>query len=313
MGKKVSPTVVGVFVLGAIALAVIGVLVFGSGRMFRHTQEYVLYFDRSVNGLRVGAPVKFKGVEVGAVTRIEISLSHRMMAPGHAPIPVVIELDADRISERGARVTMTQEGLDDTVAQGLRAQLATESFVTGVLYIELDFHPGSPVNLAHDPDITLLEIPTLPTALEQVQTKAAEIISKLAEVDYKHLVDTFGQTLDGVNALVNSPDLKAAIAKLDETVDHLNDAIAGVRRFTDGLGGEVGPTAKSLRLTAERAQTALDDLRLQVEPGSPLAYQLGRTLQDVGDAARAVRVLADELERNPSVVVRGKPTPEVHR
>src|SRR5438876_1225531 len=63
VGKKVSPTVVGVFVLGAIVLAVIGVMVFGSGRFFRHTQEFVMYFDRSVNGLRVGAPVKFKGVE----------------------------------------------------------------------------------------------------------------------------------------------------------------------------------------------------------------------------------------------------------
>jgi paraquat-inducible protein B len=289
------------------------VLVFGSGRFFRHTQEFVMYFDRSVNGLRIGAPVKFKGVEVGAVTRIELSLTHRMMAAGHAPIPVIVELDRDRISERGGRVRLTQEGLDYAVAQGLRAQLATESFVTGVLYIELDFHPGSPVIVAHEEGVTLLEIPTLPTALEQVQTKAAEIISKLGEVDYKHLVDTFGQTLDGVNALVNSPDLKAAVAKLDETVDHLNDAIAGVRSVTDGLGGEVGPTAKSLRLTSERAQAALDGLRLQVEPGSPLAYQLARTLQDVGDAARAVRVLADELERNPSAVVRGKPTPEDHR
>jgi paraquat-inducible protein B len=309
----VSPTVVGVFVLGALALAVVGVLVFGSGRAFRRTQEFVLYFDRSVNGLRVGAPVKFKGVEVGSVSRIELSLSHRMMAPGHAPIPVVIELDADRISDRGGRVSMTQEGLDDVIAQGFRAQLATESFVTGVLYIELDFFPGSPVNLVHEPEVTVLEIPTLPTALEQVQTKAAEIISKLGEVDYRHLVDTLGQTLDGVSALVNSPDLKAAIAKLDETVDHLNQAIAGVRNVTDGLGGQVGPIARSLRETAERAQETLNGLRLQVEPGSPLAYQLGRTLQDVGDAARAVRVLADELERNPSVVVRGKAAPEEHR
>jgi paraquat-inducible protein B len=309
----VSPTLVGAFVLGAIALAVVGVLVFGSGRFFRHTQEFVLYFDRSVNGLRAGAPVKFKGVEVGALVRIELSLSHRLITPGHAPIPVVIELDADRISERGGNVSMTQAGLDYAVGQGLRGQLATESFVTGVLYIELDFHPGTPVNLVHEPEVTLLEIPTLPTALEQVQTHAAEIISKLGEVDFNHLVDSFRETLDGVNVLVNSPSLRAAVGKLDDTVERLNDAIAGVRRLTDGVGNEVSPVAKSLRLTAERAQAALDGIRVQLEPSSPLAYQLGRTLADLGDAARAVRVLADELERDPSSVVRGKAAPEEHR
>jgi len=313
MGKKVSPTVIGVFVLGAIALAVIGVLVFGSGRFFRHTQEFVTYFDRSVNGLRVGAPVKFKGVEVGAVTRIELSLTHRLIAAGYAPIPVIIELDRERITEKGGNVRLTQEGLDYAVSQGLRAQLAFESFVTGILYVELDFHPGSPVILQQEAGVEMLEIPTLPTALEQVQTKAAEIISKLGEVDYRHLVDTAGQALEGVSAIVNSPELKAAIAKLDGTVDNLNATITGVRTFTSGLGNEVGPTAKSLRVTADRAQAALDEVRVQVEPGSPLSYQLGRTLQDVGDAARAVRALADELERNPSVVVRGKPTPEVRR
>src|SRR5437867_4516180 len=122
MGKKVTPTLIGAFVVGALALAVIGVAVFGSGRLFRKTQEFVLYFDRSVNGLRVGAPVKFKGVEIGAVTRIELSLSHRLRRPGEVHIPVVIELDADRISEKGGRVQLTQEGLDQAAAGGLRGQ-----------------------------------------------------------------------------------------------------------------------------------------------------------------------------------------------
>src|SRR5262245_5922883 len=168
MGKKVSPTMIGAFVVGALALAVIGVAVFGSGRLFRKTQEFVLYFDRSVNGLRVGAPVKFKGVEVGAVTRIELSLGQRVIRQGEVHIPVVIELDAKRIAEKGGRVEMTQAALDEAIAAGLRGQLATESFVTGVLYVELDFHPGSPVRLEREADVHILEIPTLPTALEQV-------------------------------------------------------------------------------------------------------------------------------------------------
>jgi paraquat-inducible protein B len=313
MGRKASPTLIGAFVLGALALAVVGVAIFGSGRIFRKTQEFVLYFDRSVNGLRAGAPVKFKGVEIGAVTRIELSLSHRLRTPGVVRIPVVIELDARRISERGGQLTLTQETLEDLVGQGLRGQLSTESFVTGVLYIELDFHPASPVHLMAEPEVTLLEIPTLPTALEQVQSRVTEIISKLSEVDFRLLVDRLSETVDGLHALVTAPELKAAVSHTDDTLANLNATVAEVRTFTATLRTNVDPTARSLRATAEEAEATLAGLRLQLAPGSPLFVPLGQTLTELGEAARALRGLADELQRNPSALVRGKPTAEDHR
>src|ERR1043166_5860308 len=105
MGKKASPFTIGAFVVAAVALAVVGVIVFGSGRFFRRTEKCVIYFKRSVNGLRVGAPVKVKGVEIGAVNRILLRLGSLALQPEDVRIPVIIEIDRDRNgqAEQGRR------------------------------------------------------------------------------------------------------------------------------------------------------------------------------------------------------------------
>jgi paraquat-inducible protein B len=99
MKKRISPTLIGAFVVGALVLLVIGVIAFGSGKFFRKSYEFVLYFQGSVNGLNVGAPVKYKGVEIGSVTEILLQLEKAEPAR----IPVIIELDANKIAGRGFR------------------------------------------------------------------------------------------------------------------------------------------------------------------------------------------------------------------
>jgi paraquat-inducible protein B len=305
MGKKASPFTIGVFVVTAVALAVVGVTVFGSGRFFRRTETSVIYFKRSVNGLRVGAPVKVKGVEIGAVKRILLRLGSLALEPGDVRIPVIIEIDRDRMAKEseGGAPSMTVE---EAVALGLRAQLVSESLVTGLLYIELDFHPGTPATLVNDPSVKYPEIPTLPTALERVEVQASEIITKLSETDFRGLVESLRQAADSARDLLASPKLHAAVDGLEDTEQNLNAAIADIRRLTGTAQGEIGPLGERLRTTADKAGTALDDVRVLVEPGSPVTYQLGQTLEEVATAARSVHTLADALERDPSMLVRGR-------
>ena len=178
MGKRFSPTLVGGFVLGAIGLGVIALVVLGSGRFFTGKTSYVLYFDRDVNGLRVGAPVKFRGVDIGTVNAILLSLTgldqQSKSALPDVKIPVVIDIDSRKIESRGAQDDLSDpEVMKHAVTLGLRGQLQSESYVTGVLYIDLDMHPGTEAKFSmntleqQERYEGIQEIPTLPTALER--------------------------------------------------------------------------------------------------------------------------------------------------
>ena len=123
MNKKISPTLIGAFVVGALSLLVIAVIALGSGRLFRQTRQFVLYFDNSVNGLRIGAPVKVKGVEIGSVKDIRLGLEGSEEGD---KIPVIIEIDLEKLTSRGASddVADNTEAFREAVIQrGLRGPL----------------------------------------------------------------------------------------------------------------------------------------------------------------------------------------------
>ena len=325
--RRASPAAVGAFVVGAVVLAVIAVAVFGSGRLFRQTYPYVIYFSGDVNGLKIGAPVKFKGVEIGSVTdiRLNVSAMTTLDSQEEARIPVIIELDAGRMTEKGVKVRFDDpKRLQTLIDLGLRAQLSMESFVTGLLYVKLDLHPGSPVRLVADPTVKYQEIPSLPTPLEEVHMRAAEFLKKLEATDLAGLITSLHETVDGAKKLLNAPALQETIDTLPGTLRKLESAgndlqatLQSVRKLSDDVRAKVDPiganlvaTSKTAAETLDVAAEALDEVRAVLQPESPLFYQLNRTLTDVSAAAGAVSRLAEELERNPAALVRGKQVPK---
>ena len=136
---------IGAFVVGAVALAVAAIVLFGSGRFFKDTDKWVAIFPGSVKGLNVGSPVVFRGVQVGQVTEIIVNFD-----PGRIEviIPVLYETDPERFRHIGPQVIADDKELHEAlVAQGLRAQLQMQSLVTGQLVINMDFFPNSPAKL----------------------------------------------------------------------------------------------------------------------------------------------------------------------
>lgn len=308
MGRKANPVLIGAFVVGAIALAVVGIVVFGSGRLFADTTPFVMYFTGSVDGLNVGSPVKFKGVEIGAVTSIQLDIGEE------ARIPVWIEIDNKKIVAHGANEwPRDRRLLKEAVERGLRAQLNSQSIVTGLLFVQLDYHPDTPVTYVAPEEAELNEIPTIPTTLEQAQQAAAEIIANLKEVDFEGFGKSLRNAIDGLNAAVNNPGLQKALATLPETLSAMHATLTSVQTLTGHLDERTGPLLKSLQQTSDRSTAAVEQARETLESiqgladaGSPLTGQLVGVLEELRGTARSIRLLADYLERNPSALVRGR-------
>jgi paraquat-inducible protein B len=239
-------------------------------------------------------------------------------------IPVIIELDEENIAQKGGKVRPDPETIAWLVSRGLRAQLSSESIVTGVLYVKLDMQPDSPIRMAEDPTVPYPEIPTLPTPLEEVQMRASQFLAQLEKTDFEGLLASLRGTLDGASRLLNSPDLETAVASLDETVHRVDALIARMDETLTSVDAlaeqanaqigsfvtDAGSTLAAAGQTLDAATSTLDEMRIFVAPDSPLVYQIRETLQDLSASARAIRRLTDDLQRNPSMLVRGKTAPE---
>lgn len=330
MSKQASKTLIGAFVLGALVLIVAGIVVFGSDKFFRKVNKNVMFFENSVAGLQVGAPVVFRGVQIGQVTNIILEVDEKDRT---AFVPVITEIYTEKVVPIGGYHTYgyDQRYLESLINKGLRAQLQMQSFVTGQLMVNLDFYPNTPIRLI-GLEKKYHEIPTIPSSLEQL-TKSLE------ELPLKEIADRLNETLAGINRLVNSRDLLASIGSLnqllknsDALVQHLNTEVGPIAsdirgtsdaarstlaqvektlKFEDGVPGQI---ALSLKDTLSAAQATLKETNKAVEningiavQNANLGYEIGRTLEQIGELSRSIRVLADYLERHPEALLRGKP------
>ncbi len=327
MSKKANPTLIGAFVVGAIVLVIGAVTILGSGRLFRKTYEFVLYFEGSVSGLREGAPVKYKGVEIGSITKILLQLDEGAETNR---IPVIIKLDANKISGRGVGGSLRDPAaLKAAIDRGLRGQLQTESIVTGVLFVALDLFPGSPAQYVQPPGSRYPEIPTITTALQKAQDILGQLLTKLDEVDFKALLTSSAdavktlsdlvknkdleETFAGINRLVNKPELHAAIRSLDQTVVKISEAADGVQKVAGSIDRSVATLSVDLKETLTGVRDAVKQIQVTVgnvdgfvDPNSPNSYELTKALKELSGAARSLRLMADFLERNPRAFLFGR-------
>jgi len=239
-------------------------------------RRFLLYFDQSVRGLAPGSPVEFRGIPIGEVQDVKLVYDPET---GNARIPVVIEIEPERISVAGAQDADISDRPAKLVARGMRAQLRSGNLLTGQLAINLDFHPNAPPATIRT-DGRYPELPTIPSPLEQITSSVADILDRIGQVPIEKI----------------GSDLASALAKLDATLVELRSAGETVNR-------EIAPTLLAALENAERTLASTESF---VAPDSATGRELRRLIVELAEAARSVRLLADRLEQHPEELLRGK-------
>jgi paraquat-inducible protein B len=304
MKKRVSPTLIGAFVLGAMAIAVTGIVLFGSLTIFSKVYRFILYFDDSVDGLVVGAPVKFKGVQIGSVEQILLSPTDQYAQPR---IAVIIGLDETRIKALGGHAAgFTAEQVREAIDRGLRASLASQSLLTGLLFVSLNYEAGAgPPQMVGD-NSEYLEIPTVPSRVEQVAQTANDIFKKLQALDWDGLFTSISETMDGLRNLVADRQTQDVTRQLNETLESVRNLSKRLDAKVDPLAVSVQDLAKDMRATLGKIDGTVTQLHGILEEDSPLTYDLSRSINELELAARSIRELANSLDHNPSQLIFGR-------
>ena len=324
MSTKANPTLIGVFVLGAILIAFGAVVFFGSADLFAKKQTYVSYFTQSVSGLAVGSNVKFKGVNLGKVTRVLLGIGGKDQ-PVYAK--VFYEVDQNVFSRDfggSSKFNLFDvEGTKQRIEQGLRARLDFESLISGQLFVSLDFiKDAAPFAYHENPTDNALEIPVQPSDIEAIVTNLTKAISNLGNVDFlaiskdlqalivsaKEGLDSLklAQIGDSLNNLVNGPQLKGALTSVKDAFDQMDVTLKKLQGQLDPALSNLNPTLEAAKKTMAQLEEATRSLDKMLSSNSGFRYQLDSTLSQIGSAADALQRLSEFLERNPNSIIFGR-------
>jgi len=323
MSTKANPTVIGVFVLGAILIAIGAVFFFGSADLFAKKQTYVSYFAQSVSGLQTGSNVKFKGVNIGKVTRVLLGVGKDQ--PVYAKVFYQIDQTVfDRDFGGTSRFNLFDvEGTKKRVEQGLRVRLDFESLISGQLYMSLDFvKDPAPFTYHDNPSDYALEIPVQPSDIEAIVSNLTKAISNLGNVDFlaisKDLQSLIVSAKDGIdslklaevgdslNHLVNGPELKGALTSVKDAFDQMDVTLKKFQSELDPITANLNPTLEEAKKTMSQLEDATRQLDRMLSSNSSFRYQLDSTLSQIGSAADALQRLSEFLERNPNSILFGR-------
>jgi len=287
MSKKASPTMIGGFVVGAAVLAVAGIAFFGGGKFLTKKFTYAAFFEGSLKGLNIGSPVTFRGVRIGAVSNIVVRYDSSDQS---VRIPVYFDFEEGRVESVRERAADPHQNIRALIDNGLRAQLITQSFVTGQIAVQLAFHP----DVAEETEKVYLGYPVFPT-IPSTMEKMGEAF---ADFDLHGLLTNIEEAVKGINELAQSPDLREAIAALDDTIKDFGKLARDINAKVDPIAGDIDETAAAARRTLDQVTKSVASVEGKVNPAIEDARKLIQNIDgQIGPAVASFVQAAEEAKQ----------------
>ena len=342
--KPANTKLIGIFVFGAILLTIGSLFLFGSRDLFQKKRYFYAYFEQDVNGINVGAPIKFRGIEVGSVKSIvgNYDTETSIVTPR-----ILLEFHPETL--KGAKVAKGEYTLFQPLLQrGMRASLRSQSLLTGQLYVSLDFYENRPIrNLGTDKD----KYPEMPT----IDSGLGEIFAAFEDLPLDALVSQITSTLDSLEHVLSNEGISESASYLPTLLQDIDTMINAIgvftaeelpptttqiratlktgggsfEKLTDKLTNEtlvtVDDSLKSLtsqlsqetlvnlssalrqfEVTMSQLESTLGTVQVQVDPSSPISNELTTTLREIQGAASQLRTFTQYLETHPEALLRGR-------
>jgi paraquat-inducible protein B len=314
------PRLVGVFTVIALAIGLFALWAIGSADFIVGRRTFVVFFPNPVGGLKEGAPVTFRQAPVGRVRDVELVFTGQGMK---TEIKVVADVRRGAMRNLGGQAHMGD--LSDTeivrvlTQAGLRASVRSSSPIAGQRSLDLDFHPELEARYAGIP-MPYPEIPTAPTGMEIIQEKVEQALERIAAFPVDEVLTQLRTTLQSVQAVLDSPDLKGAVRNLRTGLGSADHTLARAEKTLDGVDLLLGDArtgmsnadaaARRLATTLERLDRTLATVDRNLERTGETQRTAGQTLDELTEVLKSLRHLVEAIERHPEALLQGKAAPQ---
>ncbi len=321
----------GLFIIGAVVTLIIVLTVMGTGTLLRPSTAMETYIDGSIQGLDVGAPIKFRGVNIGEVTNLTFtSVEYQADVP---PVErkryVMVEgrLRPERFASNVRESMFSEALLEPFIERGLRIRMAAQG-ITGINYLELDFldpdaHPALPI--AWEPENVY--IPSAPSIATQFIEYAERVLRRIDLLDIEGVIDsaislmvTLERTASGFDTHALSRQGEELLEQMRLTVVQSQQVMQTAEQLLQGpdtqaLAGETRATLQAVRQTLEQADIGrlvaqVEAILERMDRGLEINEQtLTETLNDLQAATTSLRSLSEDARRDPAGAIFGSPPP----
>jgi paraquat-inducible protein B len=317
MSKRAQPVLVGTFVVVGLGAILSLALLFGSGALSRETLTLVSFFDGDVTGLRVGAPVAFRGVTLGSVSDVLLSLPDDPRdRTTDVRIAVLYDVDMGRFRAMspGAERDLTDPAEFEAIVQaGLRAGLKTSNLLAGVKSIDLDIRPEVPDTRLNAADLAYREVPTMPSPFAAAQAQLEELATKVAGLPLDSIALNVNGLVIELRGALSSEEGPALLANAGQTLEAFTETAAEISAFMSTFEENVAPVAEELdrtfaetRAVMESLNATLAQIRHDTGPDGPFTFRTLQLLEETELMLKSLRDLIEYLNANPSAILKGR-------